>query len=185
MSMHTTRVRGAFKALQELLPAYYDKLLLSRAGLINGSINPDAAGSIYPGFSPETLPTLIAQEEWQPYDHPDIAPGCFGFRAEHGDRAIGLMGVVDLWAYTYASITLEDPKNTGFVEAYVRCTSRHIVTFTTAILGNEGGREVVFTFHPGDPISPSRVPAKDNIGRKVTRDDCIAMGLRYGKVVAT
>ena len=81
------------------------------------------------------------------------------------------------------TVVLADPKHTGNVEATVPGLLGEEVDFAVIILGPDGGREVAYTFHPGAPIAPSRVPAADMDGRHVSAADALAMGLMWAKLV--
>jgi len=179
--MSTERVRSAFAALREVARPYYDSLYASRAGLLpTGYRNPAAAGSIY-GMTPERLQRELEQvAEWRPFQHPAVAPGCEAFSTD----LPGALGIVDVRLLPpTASLTLMDPKGTGTVEACVSGLRGVLVPFTVAILGQEEGREVVFTFHPGDPIRPSSVPSEGRSGRVVSPAECLELGLLMAKVV--
>lgn len=55
---------------------------------------------------------------------------------------------------------------------------------TWLIIGKEEGTDVVFTFHPGEPVRPSVVEVKDcPDGTKLTKDQAIALGFDLAKIV--
>lgn len=193
----TERVRAAFRALAEILPDYHRSLYASRAGRdSHNEPNPQAAGSIYPHITPQQLCAVLEIEAtWEPFEHPCVGSGCVAFVSrELKGRRTGLEGCVGLVEISTlpsdAEITLADPKGTGFVEACVRGVLGEAVKHTVVILGEEQGREgepgreIVFTFHPGDPIQPSRVSSQGMVGRVVGPDAAVALGLTLAKIVA-
>jgi len=106
--------------------------------------------------------------------------GCFAFKAELPGQ-LGIIGLAGLPAD--AVVTLDDRKNTGKVSAVVEGVRGEEVPFTVLILGLEQGDEVVFTFHPGDPVRPSQVQAEPGLhGRTVTVSEALAMGLEMAKI---
>ena len=59
-----------------------------------------------------------------------------------------------------------------------------IVPYTYLITGKEDGVDVVFTFHPGEPIRPSIVEVKDlNHGAKVSKAYAKELGFDLAKIV--
>lgn len=164
------RISAAIAATRRLAPGYFDACLTQRCS---------GAGSSY-DLGPEALESRLVGAEWEPFEHPDIMAGCSAFRAP----IAGTFGLVKLDTLPEdAILTLIDPKGTGFVEA--ECPSgapREAVGFTVIILGQEKGEEVVFTFHPGDPIRPSRLPAEGRAGSKVTAREAKALGFTWAKL---
>ena len=137
------------------------------------------AGSVFDAHSDE-IPDLLKGAEWRPYDHGDIQSPAIGFRAEIPGR-MGIIRLSDL--DPQHPVVLEDPKGTGKISAVVENVGdRTMVGHTTMILGpREDGRGLqVWTFHPGDPIRPSEVPAS-NAGAS-TAGEAVALGLDFAKV---
>ena len=55
---------------------------------------------------------------------------------------------------------------------------------TWLIVGKEDGVDVVFTFHPGEPVRPSVVEAKDcPDGTKLTKEQALNLGFDLAKIV--
>jgi hypothetical protein len=132
-------------------------------------------------MTPETLEAALMGAAWEPFEHPDIMKGCSAFKAPLS----GTFGLLDLT--TVADdflVTLADPKGTGFVEAECTAGRGAKVDFTVLILGDEKGTEVVFTFHPGNPIRPSRLPAEGRVGNIITAKDALALGFKWAKASA-
>ncbi len=143
--------------------------------------SPMAAGSIYPDMSPDEIEAALLSATWEPYTHPAIMTGCTAFRAP----IQGLFGMVDLATLAPdTTVVLDDRKNTGNVSATVAGFRGEAVDFTVLILGMEGDREIVFTFHPGAPVSPSKVAATPGLhGKNITAAEAIGMGLETAKIV--
>lgn len=164
-----------FAALTATPKEYLKSCLAQR---VNG---PDAAGSVFTTFSdPYTLLGALLCAEWESYAHEAVMAGCVAFRAPFCGR-IGIARLDALDAST--TVVLADPKHTGNVEATVPGLLGEEVDFAVIILGPDGGRELAYTFHPGAPIAPSRVPAADMDGRHVSAADALAMGLAWAKLV--
>lgn len=174
----TDRVRTAIETtLLHAPPALFRGTCRARAGLTPEPSGP--VGSFYEGVTPEALERILPALHWEPYEHPAIASGCAAFRAE----LPGFVGVVPLRSLEPSQVvTLLDPKSSGFVEA-VASFSGDLPSspFTVLIVGPHEGREIVFTFHPGEPIRPSSVRS-DQEGQRVTVDQALRLGLEYAKV---
>jgi len=105
--------------------------------------------------------------------------GCSAFVANISGR----LGIVELRSlHSDSIVTLDDRKNTGKVEAVVQGVRGKIKDYTVLILGPEQGEEIVYTFHPGDPVRPSQIPAEGMHGRQVTVSEALDMGLEIAKI---
>lgn len=175
---HTERVRTAVETTNlHAPPALFRGTCRARAGLTSEPSGP--VGSFYEGLTPEALERVIPALHWESYEHPAVAAGCAAFRAE----LPGFVGVVPLRSLDLSQVvTLLDPKSSGFVEAVADFDGDLPSSpFTVIILGQYEGREIVYTFHPGEPIRPSSVAA-DRDGQRVTVDQAVRLGLEYAKV---
>lgn len=151
-----------------------------RACLAQRVNGPNASGSVFTGFSdPVALLGELVLAEWEPYEHEAVMEGCTAFRAPlRGRIGVARLDAID----PETPVMLADPKRTGNVECTVRGVLGEEVDFAVIILGPDGGREVAYTFHPGAPIAPSRVPAADMDGRCITARDALAMGFAWAKI---
>ena len=143
---------------------------------------PGGAGSIVNGFTTaEALEKALFDAEWEEYSHPALIPGCKGFKT----ALSGTLGVVTLTTLPEdQEVTLDDRKNTGFVSCTVAGAKGETVGFVVLIVGEHEGKEVVFTFHPGEPVSPSRIKAEEGLhGKKITVKEAVALGLTTAKIV--
>jgi hypothetical protein len=166
------RVEAAIAATRLAAPGYFESCLTQRTS---------GSGSSYSGLTPAELEVALVGASWEPYEHPDVMAGCSAFKAP----LEGTFGLLDL--STVADdflVTLADPKGTGFVEAECTAGRGGKVPFTVLILGQEKDVEVVFTFHPGDPIRPSRLPAEGRVGQIITAKEALALGFKWAKASA-
>ncbi len=174
------RIMSAVATTRRIVPGYLEKSLAQRAGLSS-----NAAGSVYEGVDALQLERMLLASEWEPYSHPAIMPGCSAFKASIAGR----LGVASLESLSPdAIVTLDDRKSTGQVSAVASGVRGEVSPFTVLILGPEvvdgETHEIVFTFHPGDPVRPSQVPAQGMHGRTVTVKEAIQMGLEIVKIVS-
>ncbi|OGZ54061.1 MAG: hypothetical protein A3H64_00430 [Candidatus Ryanbacteria bacterium RIFCSPLOWO2_02_FULL_45_11c] len=175
------RIEKAVRNTGYVVPGYWEKTLNQRI-----ACSSTAAGSVYEQFEdPVTLESALMVARWKPYSHPAIAPGCEAFAA----FIPGRMGVVPLRDLpSDAIVVLDDRKGTGKVSAVVKGVLGPRVAFTVLILGREKDKEgneyeIVFTFHPGEPVRPSPVDATPGLhGKKVTVAETLAMGLEMAKI---
>lgn len=174
------RIPNAIEKTKEILPDYWKNTLLQR---IDGETT---CGSFYPGVHfIEELERILIDSSWGHYDAPNLMEGCTAFVAKNVG---GVLGIVNLSLLPADHpVVLDDRKNTGNVSATVKRSSDsygEFVDFTVIILGMEQGEEVVFTFHPGDPVQASRVKTELGYhGKVVTAKEAMALGLSTAKVV--
>ena len=174
-SMSNTRVVAAIDAIKAIDAGYF-------ASTLNQRLPATGAGSIVDGFdSAEELEKALRNAEWEGYSHEALAAGTIGFKTYGITGRIGIVDIDSLPADQM--VTLDDRKNTGIVSATVQGVLGAQIGYTVAILGDENGQEVLFTIHPGDPVMPSKVPAKDLHGVTVSRDEALKMGLVTAKIV--
>ena len=133
-----------------------------------------------PPGSTALLHAMLVDAAWEPYAHPAIMDGCTAFRASLAGH-VGVVALADLPDHTI--VTLADAKRTGYVEATVVGVAVLPVDFAVIILGDDEGQEIVFTFHPGDPIAPSTLPAPTFAGVRMLRDEAIEHGFTLAKIV--
>lgn len=155
---------------------YLDMMLSQR---IEGPTN---AGSSYDIGSPEELYEELISQEWIETTHPEVMEGCRVFKSS----LAGLEGILDLDNLPDdVELYAIDPKGTGKVGVGAGEVTKNNVKETYLIVGKENidGQEedVVFTFHPGEPVRPSQVETKDiPDGKKLTKEE--AKNLGFDKV---
>ena len=178
----TTIVRDAINTAKVVDEKYHIATLSQRCD------SESAAGSVIDGIcSIEEMEALLNNAEWEEYSHPSIMEGCKGFVTP----IPGKMGVVELETLPDdMEVVLDDRKGTGKVTPTVNGIDRVRVGFTVLIIGPEkvGEEETVqmmYTFHPGDPISPSRVAVSEKYknGTKITVKEAKGIGLLYAKII--
>lgn len=162
----------------KFLHDYFINTLKQRVG--DGS-----CGSVFIG--PNTTDELeysLRHADWKPYTHPSIAEGCKGFITHDLRGHLGIVALADLPPETM--VTLDDRKNTGTISATVCGAVGPVVNYAVGIVGLEDGRPVVYTVHPGDPISPSKVKGEPGMhGMRIPASTAISMfDLQYAKIVA-
>lgn len=153
----TTVVRDAIKNTPQ---DYLMKTYAMRAGLAEqGGHNPERAGSYFPRFKPSGVKNLISTVVWEPYTHPNIQEPAQGFIARSFPSRMGMVHIEDVPADV--TLVLSDPKDTGKVECIWKgapANKGHKVDFLVALVGpGDNGKDVLWTFFPGDPIHPSTV----------------------------
>lgn len=169
-----TIVQSAITTSRQVMEGYWLSTLTQRL--------PGGAGSIVDGFaSAEALEKALFAAEWEDYSHPALMAGTKGFKT----ALSGTLGIVNLSTLPKeAEVTLDDRKSTGFVSCTVAGAQGETVDFLVLIVGEHEGKEVVFTFHPGEPVAPSRVKADEGLhGKKLTVKEAKALGLTTAKIV--
>jgi hypothetical protein len=171
-----TRIAQAISTTRRIVPGYFEKTLAQR-------LPKTGAGSVVVGLeNAEELETALINADWESYSHPAVMAGTEAFITKDIRGQYGVISLADLPAD--AVVTLDDRKDTGMVSAVVKGVRGRDVDFTVLILGPEQGEEVVFTFHPGDPVNPSRVQAVPGLhGKAVTVSQALGMGLETVKIV--
>ncbi len=151
---------------------YLDIMLNQR---IDGKNN---AGSSYKVNSKEELYEKLISQEWTETSHPDVMPGCRVFKS----NLAGLEGILDLDDLPDdVELYAIDPKGTGKIGMGAGNIEKKPVEETYLIVGKEqiDGKEtdVVFTFHPGEPVRPSEIETKEiPDGTKLTREEAEQLG---------
>jgi hypothetical protein len=168
----TARVRAAAAHAGD----YFDACCRMRSARAGGT------GSTY-RLPPDRLKTMFLAMMWEPYDHPAIEKPAVAFKATFFGGCFGMIRLDEL--ASGCEIELVDPKGTGFVEGVVRNWPgrKPTVDFTVAILGPhpKDGRETLYTFHPGDPVPPSRIEAQLE-GQILTPSQARKLGLEWVKL---
>ena len=163
---------AAIGAMATSDPEYWGKTLASR--LVDGT------GSRTEFSSVKELAAAIAAATFVPYEHESLAEDCKAFCC----AIPGFLGVDVI--QPFAQYRLEDPKGTGKVSAVLHLaagvTRRTWVDFSVLVCGVEGGELRAFTFHPGAPIKASQVPAEGRVGKVVSGEEALALGLTHAKV---
>ena len=172
------RIHSAILNTQEAVPGYFEKTCSQRLAATGcGSILEDGIKTM------EDIQRALTSANWVEFHHHDLIPGTTAFKTSD---IVGRLGVVSLDGMNDESVvTLDDRKNTGKVSCTIKGTLGPKVDHTVIILGDEGGKEVVFTFHPGDPVRASQVTCEPGMhGQERTVRQAREMGLTTAKIVA-
>ena len=154
---------------------YYDCLFDNR---IEG---PKNTGSSYK-LKKEELEEKIKTADWQEVVHPDVMQGCTAFKA----NIPGLLGIMPIAEMPEDAVLFTiDTKKTGFIGIGCTGVQKMPVDYSYLILGMEGEMEVVFTFHPGEPVRPSEVETADiPAGKKISKEEALSMGFELCKFLS-
>jgi hypothetical protein len=173
----TERVRQAIRNLEEVDPGYFSSVFKQRSGK-----DSTAAGSVY-DMNPDDLKDAILAANWRPYSHESIKPPAVGFSTNDllgQEGMINLKDALDRGDLKPGSkIELVDPKNTGQPQPAVKAKKGDMTNLTVAMLGPHKGKEVIYTFHPGEPVIPSELDAS----KEYTVDDLIKNGILKAKTL--
>ena len=142
------------------------------------------AGSIFEDInSIEKMEKSLRTANWSEATHQDVMPGCKAYKTTSikGGR-LGLVKIEDL--PENVRIIASDPKGTGKVSMTVHDKLGPIVEETWLITGIEEGHEIIFTFHPGEPVRPSILEVKNcPDGTILSKEEAINLGFNFAKIV--
>lgn len=172
----TREVEIALRNTRDTLKEYFENTCKQR--LENG------AGSVYDGIKTTAeMKKALFGAFWKKAEHPDVMPGCQAYVTKDIKGGhLGLLKIADL--PDNVIITASDPKGTGKVSMTVSGEKGPEVEDTWLIVGKEDGVDVVFTFHPGEPVRPSVVEVKDcPDGTKLTKEQALNLGFDLAKIV--
>ena len=168
-------MRRIIEAIENTPADYLASCIAQRCG-------DSAQGSTY-ALEPDEVRAALLSEQWVQRDHPEVKAPCVAFVAP---RWRGRVGVLPLDALN-ALVRLEDPKRTGYLSAVVHADRDLPQSIggdreTWLILGPHEGREVLYTFHPGEPVPPSQISAsKVKPGTLMLASEARALGLTHAK----
>lgn len=172
----TKKVRAAIRTTEQYLGDYFDKTCRSRLA--------DGVGSIFEGIEDiDDMKAELISAYWERAEHPDVMKGCTAYKTKDIKGGhLGLLNIADL--PDDVVITASDPKGTGKVSMTVSGEKGPEAEETWLIIGEDEGHDVIFTFHPGEPVRPSIVEVKDcPDGTKLTKEQAINMGFDLAKIV--
>lgn len=183
------RAREALVNTVKLETGHWNALCATRAGVL------PSAGSYYPDTPSGQVAALIMTAEWEEYTHPAVQSPAQAFRAEIPGR-INILPIEAVGED--ADLVLFDAHHGHALqdEHFVECECTREMGFdvpvvhSTLLIGpraTEGDKivdptPIVWTFFPGDPVSPSKIPAAGNHGRRVSKKEAVQLGIRYVKV---
>lgn len=132
--------------------------------------------------------------DWVEYpDCPNLMTGCKAYRLDWSKtdedgtkRHLGYLGIIDLKELEpTAEVTIDDRKGTGMASVvYKGIVPPKPVDFAVAIVGDEQGKQTLFTVHPGDPVTPSRIKVDETWkhGKVITVAQALKAGFETAKV---
>jgi hypothetical protein len=167
-------VKNAITNSKEKMSDYWNNTLKQR------SMKSDmVAGSRY-NLTPEQIEEELLNADWTPYQHENVKAPAKAYKA----NIAGYEGLVKLNTLPKdKTVVLDDRKNTGKVSVVADGVLGNKVNFTVILVGPHEGNEVVWTFHPSDPIMPSVVDAGEGMnGKEITVEEAIRMGFEYAKL---
>jgi hypothetical protein len=169
------QVIEAINNSKRIMPEYWAKCLTQRSKVVS-------AGSFY-DLAAEQIERALEAAIWKKAEHPSIMAGCTAYVTEN--MPYGYYGLIDINTLDDdVVLTCEDRKGTGMVSLTVHIDKEFlpIARYTWLIIGEDNGEQVVFTFHPGEPVSPSftqmgKVPAT------LTKQQALDLGFNKAKIV--
>ena len=170
------RIKNAIANIKQLLPEYWEATVNSRTpGKSVGSV-----------FDFEDIEKILFEDRIDDWEEnrecPNLMPGCTAFTLQNVNGHIGVVDLSELDSEMVLDII--DNKRTGKAKLLAHVGQGPEVNFATLILGEEQGREVIFTFHPGEPIKPSEISIDVLEGKtKVTVKEAMALGFTTANVV--
>lgn len=168
-------VYDAIYNIATMMPEYWEKTLAQRIST--------GTGSVYSSIENiEEMEIKLLNSSWTPADHPAVAPGCKAYVTK--DIKGGCYGMVPVADQPNDAVfVIEDQKNTGKVSLVLQGAGRIPAEETWIIIGEEQGKEVVFTFHPGEPVPKATTSTEElPVGTKLTKAEALALGFNLAKV---
>lgn len=170
------RITNAIANIKQLLPEYWESTVASRTP-------GKSVGSVFTFSNVEQVLFEDKLNDWEEFvDCPNIMPGCTAFVLRN---VSGYLGVVELGKLDPEMVLdVIDNKRTGKAKLLAHVGIGPETDFATLILGEEQGKEVVFTFHPGSPIKPSEISVEVLEGKtRITVREAMALGFTTANVV--
>lgn len=158
---------------------HFEKTFLTR------NPGPESEGST---FNEKQTPESLMEAKWSEFSHPDIKAPAVGYKADI-PGTMNLIKLADLDPQTPVEMVLGHKGETPFVTALLR--PKDIggggtpVDHTVILLGPGKDGHIVWTFFPGDPISPSTTKPSSDTKAAKTVEDAMALGFEWGKVTGS
>ena len=165
-----------FNNTRDAEPEYYNKMIAQR--LATGK------GSTFEDFTLKSrLVIALCKANWREIQHKNVEKPCRCFVTT--DVKSGRLGIVELSELPDDVVLVADDDNeTGYIELIAEGIEPRTVEETYLIVGptNDSKGEMIYAFHPGEPIMPSRVPA-DAIkpGTKLSKAEALKLGFELAK----
>jgi hypothetical protein len=185
MSNPTTIVRQAIYNTKEQEPAHW------RLCLENRSDTKARLGSYIPKHTPEQIDMLLERLQWEIYTHADVIEPAQAFIARNVRGRFGMMQIGDVPGSAVLKFITSKEKDKVEVVWEDHGTEGVEVDFLVLLVGPGDKDDIVWTFHPGDPIRPSTVNrywgklplhSADQLGRRVSKEDAATVGIKWVKL---
>ena len=178
MNKYTEIVTKALDAIERQDPGYAEKMFAQR-------LPASGMGSIYPFFNTRAeLEEAIRTADYEPAEHPAIAPGCKAYVTYDIVGEYGMVLIED--QPDNAMFVIADPKNTGKVSLVLdgfEEGTRFATNQTWVIIGPNEGEDVVYTFHPGEPVPRATTSTEElPVGTRLTKAEALALGFNLAKI---
>ena len=178
MNKYTKIVPEPLDAIEKQDPEYASKMFAQR-------LPESGMGSIYPFFdSREELEEAIRSADYQPAEHPAVASGCKAYVTKDIIGAYGMVQIAN--QPDNAKFVIADPKNTGKVSLMIwgwADGNRIVTSETWVIIGPNEGEDVVYTFHPGEPVPRATTSTEElPVGTVLTKQEALEKGFNMAKV---
>ena len=176
MNKNAERIENAIANIKQLLPEYWKSTVESRTP-------GKSVGSVFEFSNVEKVLFEDRINDWEVYeDCPNLIPGCTAYVLRDVSGHLGVVNLSELDGDLELDVI--DNKKTGKAKLLAHVGIGPDTDFATLILGEEQGKEVVFTFHPGQPVRPSEIPIEELKGRnKITVREAMALGFETANVV--
>jgi hypothetical protein len=158
-----------------MMPEYWEKTRAQR--ICTGT------GSIFNGIDNiADMERELIDARWERAENPNVAPGCAAYTTK--DIPGGQYGMVPVAVQGDDTMfVIEDQKGTGKVSLVMQGAGRIPAEETWIIIGPEQGKDVVYTFHPGEPVPRATTSTEElPVGTVLTKQEALAKGFNLAKV---
>lgn len=168
-------VVDAVNATKAIVPGYFEKTCKQRIATGTGSVF-STINSV------EEMEEAIVKADWIEAKHELVDPPCKAYKTT--SITGGQYGMVKIEDQPDDTIFhIEDQKNTGMVSLVMEGNTRIPTKETWLIIGPEQGRDIVYTFHPGEPVPVATTPTEQlKVGTKLTKAEALEKGFNLAKV---
>lgn len=183
MTYFDKQIQDLIQKTKKVLPDYFNSCLRQRLA--------DGIGSTTDYTTVEDLENALMKAHWSPWvDRTGVlAPGC---RAVITTDIPGHHGMLDLADFKQDDVChFNDFKKTGYLSLCINTDMRKDVGFIILIIGPEDGLgEVMYTFHPGNPVPASTFKAGEpnektgkayKDGDEITVAEAMKLGFKHVK----
>ena len=172
--MITSYVRKAIEKTKEQVSEHWNITLDNRT-------QGNSLGSFYKMTSEDLEDTLLNSCNVEMYQHDSISSDCEGFITYD---LLGYTGLVELKQFPPNFLVKLENNKKNFLSCVIQIDKLDELELspkepTVLIVGRHNDEKVVFTFHAGEPVTPSRILGEDKF---TTVKEAISMGFDYARV---